>query len=254
MPWLPRNSRALDPESINCLKLPRASSVNCSRKPPQVESHQSSQEVTSHTLDSMVSNEETCEWDRETERFRDSLTLSRVIEAKPGRTVYGPRKEEGDGIRTRKRGGRYTDQEKRRRKSYNTSDGDDWEQGETRDGLVFHKLGQSQIRVLKERPQQGGNEANEEPVKALTVACKSVKEKSCTDSGLHLPVPPRYGTPGCGKEQPETNHPDSNRPNQRNYCGRLPPHPKEWGKNDRYTVSARHRPLTRTQSQRARLR
>ena len=44
-----------------------------------MESHQSSQEVTSHTLDNMVSKEETWEWDRETEHFHDSLTLSRVM-------------------------------------------------------------------------------------------------------------------------------------------------------------------------------
>ena len=94
MPWLPRNSRVLDPESINRSKLPRTLTGKCSRKPPQVESHQSSQEVTSYTLDSMVSKEETCAWDRETERFRDSLTLSRVVEAKLGGTVYGPGKEE----------------------------------------------------------------------------------------------------------------------------------------------------------------
>ena len=31
-----------------------------------MESHQSSQEVTSHTLERMVSKEETWEWDRET--------------------------------------------------------------------------------------------------------------------------------------------------------------------------------------------
>ena len=75
IPWEPRNSRALALESINRSKLPRTSSGRCSWKPPQVESHQSSQEVTSHTPDNMVSKEET----REMERFRDSLTLSRVI-------------------------------------------------------------------------------------------------------------------------------------------------------------------------------
>ena len=59
-----------------------------------MDSHQSSQEVTLHTLQSIVSKEETCERDREKERFHDSLTFSRVIEARPGRTVYGPGKEE----------------------------------------------------------------------------------------------------------------------------------------------------------------
>ena len=59
-----------------------------------MESHQSSQEVTSHTLESMVSKEETWEWDRETDRFPESLTRSSVIEARPGRTEYGLGKEE----------------------------------------------------------------------------------------------------------------------------------------------------------------
>ena len=56
--------------------------------------HQSSQDVTSHTLESIVSKEETCECDREMERIRDSLTVTRVIEARPDGTVYEPRKEE----------------------------------------------------------------------------------------------------------------------------------------------------------------
>ena len=59
-----------------------------------MESHQSSQEVTSHTLDSMVSKEKICEWDRLTERFHDSFTISGVMEANPGGTVYRPGKEE----------------------------------------------------------------------------------------------------------------------------------------------------------------
>ena len=96
MPWPPRNSKALDLESINRSKLPRSLSVRCSRKLPQVDSHQSSQDVTSHTLENIVSKEETCEWDKEMERFRDSLTFSRVIEARPGGIVYGPGKEEED--------------------------------------------------------------------------------------------------------------------------------------------------------------
>ena len=88
-PWQPKNSRALEPKNINYSKLPQASSIKCSRKLPHVVSHQSRQEVTLHTFESMVSKEETCEWDREMERFRDSLTSSRVIEARPGGTVYG---------------------------------------------------------------------------------------------------------------------------------------------------------------------
>ena len=42
----------------------------------------------------MVSIEETCEADKETERFLASLTFSRVIEVTPGGMVYGPGKEE----------------------------------------------------------------------------------------------------------------------------------------------------------------
>ena len=42
----------------------------------------------------MVSIEETCEADKETERFLLSLAFSRVIEVTPGGTEYGPGKEE----------------------------------------------------------------------------------------------------------------------------------------------------------------
>ena len=92
--------------------------------------------------------------------------------------------------------GRYTDQEKRRRKSYSTSNGDDQEQGET--------CGRSGVPRTWTEPNscpQGetaarGKEASEEPVKALTVARKSAQEKSCTDSGQHFPALPCYGTPG----------------------------------------------------------
>ena len=61
-----------------------------------MERHQSSQEGTSHTLESMVSKEETWEWDREMERFRDSLTFSRVIEERLCGTVYGLGNEEDE--------------------------------------------------------------------------------------------------------------------------------------------------------------
>ena len=50
--------------------------------------------MTSHTLESIVSKEDTCECDREMERIRDSLMVIRVIEARLDRTAYGPRKEE----------------------------------------------------------------------------------------------------------------------------------------------------------------
>ena len=114
-PWLPSNSRALEPESIRS-KLPRASSVRCSRKLPHVANQQSSHKVTSHTHThkSMVSKEETCEWDRETERFCNSLTFSR-----PGWA------------------GLSTDQGKRRRKSDNTSNAAyrEWEGNHVWSGL-----------------------------------------------------------------------------------------------------------------------
>ena len=63
-PWLARNSKVIDPKSINRSKSARTSTGRCSRKPPHVDSHQSNQEATSHTPESMVSTEETCEADR----------------------------------------------------------------------------------------------------------------------------------------------------------------------------------------------
>ena len=93
-PWLARNSKALDPESINRSKSARTTSGKCSRKPPQVDSHQSSYDETSHTPESMDSSDETCEADKETERFFASLTFSRMIDVTPGGTEYGPGKEE----------------------------------------------------------------------------------------------------------------------------------------------------------------
>ena len=88
--WLARNSKALDPQSINRSKSARTSSGRCSRKPPHVDSH----DENSQTPESMVSIEETCEADKETERFLASLAFSRVMEATPGGTDYGPGKEE----------------------------------------------------------------------------------------------------------------------------------------------------------------
>ena len=93
-PWLARNSKALEPERISLSKSARTSSGICSRKPPHVDSHQSSQEATSHTPESTVSIEETCEVDKETDRFLASIAFSRVIEVTPGGTEYGPGKEE----------------------------------------------------------------------------------------------------------------------------------------------------------------
>ena len=49
MPWLAGNSRVLDPERISLSKSARTSTGKLSRKPPQVDSHQSNQEATSHT-------------------------------------------------------------------------------------------------------------------------------------------------------------------------------------------------------------
>ena len=79
-PWLARNSKALEPDRIRCSKSARTSSGKFSRKPPHVDSHQSNQEETSHTPKSMVSSEETCEADRETDHFLASLAFLRAIE------------------------------------------------------------------------------------------------------------------------------------------------------------------------------
>ena len=89
-----------------------------------------------------------------------------------------------------------TDQEKRRRKSYSISDGDDQEQGETRGRFGLPRTWTVPNLCPQGETEARGKEASEEPVKALTIARKSVQEKSCTDSGLHLPVPLCYGTPG----------------------------------------------------------
>ena len=86
--------KALDPERISLSKLAQNSTGRFSRKPPQVDNQQSSQEATSHIPESMVSIEETCEADKETECYLASLAFSRVIEVTPGGTEYGPRKEE----------------------------------------------------------------------------------------------------------------------------------------------------------------
>ena len=94
MPWLAWNSRALDPKRINLSKLAQTSIGKFSRKPSHVESHQSNQEATSRTPESMVSMEETREADKETDRFLTSLAFSKVMEATPGGTEYGPGKEE----------------------------------------------------------------------------------------------------------------------------------------------------------------
>ena len=93
-PWLARNTKALDPERISLSKSAQTSTGRFSRKPPQVDNHQSSQEATSHIPESMVSIEETCEADKETKRFLASLAFSRVTEVTPGGTEYGPGKEE----------------------------------------------------------------------------------------------------------------------------------------------------------------
>ena len=93
-PWQARNSKALDPERMSLSKSARTSTGRFSRKPPQVDNHQSSQEATSHIPESIVSIEETCEVDKETECFFTSLAFSRVIEVTPGGTEYGPGKEE----------------------------------------------------------------------------------------------------------------------------------------------------------------
>ena len=112
-----------------------------------MESHQSSQEVTSHTLESIVSKEESCECDRETEHFRDSLTFSRVMEPT--------------------RAGLYTDQEKRRRKCYNTCDGYDQEQGEARAQSGLPQTWPELSSCPQGETAARGKEASEEPGKTL---------------------------------------------------------------------------------------
>ena len=66
---------------------------------------------------------------------------------------------------------------------------------ETMYGMVLHKFGQSRVSILQETVVRV-KEAGEEPGKTLIVARKLVQEKSCSGSGLHLPVPPNYGKPG----------------------------------------------------------
>ena len=92
--------------------------------------------------------------------------------------------------------GRYTGQEKRRRKSYNTSDGDDREQGETRGQSGLPRIWTEPNSCPQGETAAKGKGAIEETVTTMIVGRKSVQEKSCTNSGLHLLVPPCYGTPG----------------------------------------------------------
>ena len=58
-------------------------------------------------------------------------------------------------------------------------------------GLVCHGHGQSRVSGLQQRSQEGGKRQ----VKTLIVARKPVQEKTCTNLGLHLPVPPNCGNP-----------------------------------------------------------
>ena len=66
---------------------------------PTSDSHQSNQEATSHTPESMVSKEETWEADKETERFFTSLAFSRVMEVTSGSTAQekGKRRYDSTG-------------------------------------------------------------------------------------------------------------------------------------------------------------
>ena len=132
-PWPARNSGALDPERISLSKSAQTSTGMFSQKPPQVDNHQSSQEATSHIPESMVSNEETCEADKETDCFLTSLAFSRVIEVTPGGTEYG-----------RGKGGTVVPS------MPSTEHGQ-----ETVHSLVRQKFGQSQISVVQKRPHQG---------------------------------------------------------------------------------------------------
>ena len=85
--WLPRNSRDFAPETISLWKFERASSGRDSPNLDRVESHQSSQEMTSHTPDNAVSNEETRVWGITTGRFFGKPALSKVSEKRPGGTA-----------------------------------------------------------------------------------------------------------------------------------------------------------------------
>ena len=54
-PWPPKNSSAFEPESISRSKFAQTSPDRCSWKPPQVENHQSSHDVTPQTFDNIAS-------------------------------------------------------------------------------------------------------------------------------------------------------------------------------------------------------
>ena len=84
---LPRNSSDFATETISLWKLERASSGRDSPNLDRVESHQSSQEMTSPTPDNAVSNDETRVWSITTGRFFGLLALSRVSETRPGGTA-----------------------------------------------------------------------------------------------------------------------------------------------------------------------
>ena len=83
----------------------------------------------------------------------------------------------------------YTDQEKRRRKFGNTSDGNDREQGGIRGQSGLPRTWPELSSCPQGETAAREKEASEEPEKTLIVACKPGQEKSCTGSGLHLPVP-----------------------------------------------------------------
>ena len=85
--WLPRNSRDFAPETISLWKFECASSGRGSPNLDRVESHQSSQEMTSPTPDNAVLNEEMRVWGIMTGHFFGSLVLSRVSETGPGGTA-----------------------------------------------------------------------------------------------------------------------------------------------------------------------
>ena len=74
-----------------------------------------------------------------------------------------------------------TDQVKRRRKSYSTSDGDALEQGENPWTVCLPRTWTEPKSCPQRETAARGKEASEEPGKALTAARKSAKEKSCTD-------------------------------------------------------------------------
>ena len=82
--WLATNSKVFEPETTSLWKCERESSGKEFPNLDMVDNHQSSQEMASPVPDNAASKEETREWRMTTERFLDSLALSKVSEPRPG--------------------------------------------------------------------------------------------------------------------------------------------------------------------------